>query len=87
MVFSLERSAVSPVIGRWPYGGPMAARCSPDVGIDFARVFEVFCKSGARWPSDRGALRFARVLRGFRLVCRFSYVFIVFYEVFGEMLN
>ena len=69
----------------------MVALWLPDVrlmsGSIFARVFEVFSKSGARWRSDRGALRFARVLRGFKQVCRFSYVFIVFYEVFNQLLN
>ena len=69
----------------------MVALWLPDVrlmsGSIFARVFEVFSKSGARWPSDRGALRFARVLRGFKQVYRFLYVFIVFYEVFNHLLN
>ena len=55
-------------------------------GSIFARVFEVFSKSGARWPSDRGALRFARVLRWFTPVCCFLCVFIVFYDVFNGML-
>ena len=53
----------------------MVARWLPDDGrrdvLHFARVFEIFCESGARWPSDRGALRFARVLRWFRPFCRF----------------
>ena len=69
----------------------MVARWWPDDGrhdgMHFVRVFEIFCESGARWPSDRGALRFAHVLLRLMQVCRFSYAFIVFYKVFNQLRN
>ena len=55
-------------------------------GSIFVHVFEVFCESGDRWLSDRGALHFARVLQGFESFCAFWCVSCVFYEVLARCL-